>query len=318
MIESVEAPILVVGITPAVQRLLHFKKVELGEVNRSLSVVVSAAGKGVNTARVILRLGGSPRLIGFLGGSSGEDLRLEVDREGILSAWVEVVHPTRQCHTLRDMETGEVTELVEEMMGPHPNEWDAFYALYRNYLPESGLVSISGKLPPKAEDEVYARLAEDAVKAGKRFLIDSQGEALRKVLPFEPDLVKINTEELQATTGLEVSNLEQRVLAARWLMERGARQVLITQGADDALLVDRRQAWAFRMPSIQPINPIGCGDTVMGALACGIQKGMTIRKAACFGLAAAASAALTETPGDLMEEEIPGFLEEIEASCREI
>ncbi|RYF78602.1 MAG: hypothetical protein EOO39_00985 [Cytophagaceae bacterium] len=61
--------LLVVGLTPTVQRTLCFETFTVGNVNRARETLVTASGKGVNVARVATLLGERVELVQILGGA---------------------------------------------------------------------------------------------------------------------------------------------------------------------------------------------------------------------------------------------------------
>ena len=65
------AKILVVGLNPAWQKVLCFRDFRPGEVNRAVSLDALASGKGINTAKVLRRLGHEVWLLQILGGDNG-------------------------------------------------------------------------------------------------------------------------------------------------------------------------------------------------------------------------------------------------------
>ncbi len=67
--------ILCVGTTPAVQRVMIFRKLALDEVNRASSTLDGVAGKSINVAKVLKSLGEEPVAVSFLGGDRGAYLR---------------------------------------------------------------------------------------------------------------------------------------------------------------------------------------------------------------------------------------------------
>ena len=85
------APILVVGLNPAWQKILEFEVLEPGEVNRARSLVQLASGKGMNAAKVLRRLGHEVHLLQVLGGSNGQRCLEGCMSLGIrsLHAWVD-------------------------------------------------------------------------------------------------------------------------------------------------------------------------------------------------------------------------------------
>ncbi len=75
--------------------------------------------------------------------------------------------------------------------------------------------------------------------------------------------------------------------AARALRERSGAAVLVTLGADGALLLDV-ELERLPAPRVEVVDTTGAGDTVNGALAAELSAGRPLREAARFALAAAA------------------------------
>jgi ribokinase len=83
--------------------------------------------------------------------------------------------------------------------------------------------------------------------------------------------------------------------AARILRERTGAPVLVTLGADGALLLDGGEQHRLPAPAVDVVDTTGAGDTVNGALAAELAAGRPLLEAARFALAAAALS--TRAPG---------------------
>jgi ribokinase len=76
--------------------------------------------------------------------------------------------------------------------------------------------------------------------------------------------------------------------AARALAGRTGAPVLVTLGADGALLLDGDHAERVTVPRVEVVDTTGAGDTVNGALAAELAAGRPLRGAVRFALTAAA------------------------------
>lgn len=304
MTNATRHPVLCVGLTPALQRTIRFSNLRVEAVNRATAVTTTAAGKAVNVARVLRTLDRMVRLTGFLGGSTGEAVRTEVEALGVETHCAVTAAPTRICQTLINERTGEVTELVEETPLPQPREWDDFMRRYAALLQGTSLVVLSGTLMPGAARDVYHDLVARAETAGIPVLIDSHGEPLTLALRAKPWLVKLNAEELEQTCNAAFNSDESLVSAARALLGEGARAVLITRGEKASVFVQGDAAHTIRPPRIDPLNPIGSGDSVAAGIVDAHLRGDPLVKAVCFGMACGAANALTEWPGHLHRTDI--------------
>lgn len=293
---------LVVGLTPAVQETRVLASLRLGEVNRCRHVSVSAAGKGLNVARMIQQLGGRAMVTGFAGTTAWP-----LFNQNRWERFLPVRVPNRVCVTVREEDTGRITELVEEARCPRASEWRALYRLVEQLLPRADHIVISGALMPGASADVYARLAKRA--APRPVLIDSQGEPLRRVLPLGPLLVKLNRQELLHTVGER--SVER---AARWLCRSGARQVLVTEGAAGARLFCPEGSWQLEIPRVRAVNPIGSGDAVTAGIVVGLQRGQTLLEAVRLGMACGVANALTPLAGYVRRADVGRLLPRVR--CR--
>lgn len=289
--------ILCLAVTPAVQRTQFFASLRLGEVNRIRRTVVTASGKGVNVALALKHLGGAPLLLGFQGGDAGRYIASEMKRLGISARWVEGAAPTRHCHTLIEDDTGRITELVEEAVPPAADNWRDFARLLDDSLSGCAWMAISGALPPGAPPDALAEFCRAATSRGVRLCVDSQGAPLLHTLSAKPDLVKLNTEELERTCGLPDRSEPSLARGAAMLQDKGADTVLVTDGAKPAHLFRATNYWTLAPPSLRALNPIGSGDSVTAGLIFALQHGSELSEAAAFGLACGSANALTETPG---------------------
>lgn len=309
--ETEKKPILCVGVTPCLQRTMQFARLELGEVNRVRAVTISAGGKACNTAHVLKALGEQPLVTGFVGGETGVLVENYLHRRGITCDFVVGEQPTRICSTVLDEATGVVTELVEEALLPEDKDWRNLDVRLAEMLVRCGMVAISGALPPKAPDYIYANIAQKAVTLGVPLLIDSQRAPLVNTLPYQPLLIKLNRRELAETCQGQLDSDADMIQAARGLVSRGAQWALVTNGARYAWLIGARELWRYRPPTIKAVNPVGAGDSTTAGVAYALRQGQAMTEAVRLGLACGAADALTLVPGNVQRADALRLLGEI-------
>lgn len=106
------------------------------------------------------------------------------------------------------------------------------------------------------------------------------------------DICAPNETETELLTGMPVNTLEQAEAAARALLKRGPRIVILTLGERGALLVDRNKVEYIPAVPVNAVDPTGAGDAFIGSLAVFIGEGVPMRDAI---LRANAVAALSVT-----------------------
>jgi ribokinase len=131
---------------------------------------------------------------------------------------------------------------------------------------------------------------EAAVVAGLRAARDAGWTAVLNPAPARALPVDVagviltpNADEARALAGEADPAAAARALAAR----TGAA-VLVTLGADGALLLDGDRVERLPAPVIEVVDTTGAGDAVNGALATELAAGRPLRDAARFALTAAA------------------------------
>lgn len=97
------------------------------------------------------------------------------------------------------------------------------------------------------------------------------------------DICAPNETETEILTGLPVSTLAEAEAAARALLARGPRTVILTLGERGALLVDGQMVDHAPPVKVNAVDPTGAGDSFIGSLATflgeGLPMGTAIRRA---------------------------------------
>jgi ribokinase len=105
----------------------------------------------------------------------------------------------------------------------------------------------------------------------------------RAALPDElialADVFCPNESETELLTGMPVAGDAEAEAAARSLLARGARAVVLTLGARGALLVTPDEATLLPAPRVTPVDTTGAGDAFVGSLAFFLASGQGLREA---------------------------------------
>lgn len=102
------------------------------------------------------------------------------------------------------------------------------------------------------------------------------------------DYILPNESEASALTGMSVGTPDEAQRAARALLEKGARHVVITLGEQGALYCGPDETFLVQACAVGPcIDPTGAGDGFTAGFSVGLARGMGIRQAMEFGAALA-------------------------------
>src|SRR6266566_2991510 len=188
--------IICLGTTPAVQRVMVFKKLEIGEVNRAVEVHQGIAGKSVNVAKVLAALNRDVFATGFVGGQRGEYIRAELKRRGIKNNFVTVNNETRLCVTILDQHEGMITELVEESAPVEAVSFANLLKLLAENKQQAKMLLLSGTVPAGGSSSFYRQCIQQMPDVPA--IVDAQAKLLLESLAAHPLIAKPNRKELAA------------------------------------------------------------------------------------------------------------------------
>lgn len=263
--------ILCIGPNSGMDRVMVVPGLHLGDVFRAERILPMASGKGINVARAVIRLGGDGLAAGMLGGHTGRWMAELAEQERIPGAWTWVAGESRSNIILVDSTIGQATVINE--LGPSiaPDEWARFHTdlVAATARPDCDSVCISGSLPPSVPVDKYAALVRDLSAQGVPLWVDTSGAALEAALRVADGHFgfKINGFEAGTLLGMRVDDVPSAQEAARRLQACNIPQVAITLGKPGAIYADARGMWFATSGPIQPVSPIGSGDSFMAALA---------------------------------------------------
>lgn len=278
--------IITLTLNPSLDRTIEVDGLTRGEMIRARSARLDPGGKGVNVSRALLANGVASRAVLPVGGPDGDQLIHLLELDNIAVRAVRVAGYTRSNVTIAEPD-GVTTKLNEPGASLSARELDLVAeAVFAEAGAARWLVAC-GSLPPGVPAEFYAELCRSAVAAGIKVAIDTSGPPLVAAVSAHPDLIKPNREELAQATGCPVATIADVVAAAQRLRERGARTVLVSLGADGAVLVDDSGVVTGDAPVSAPRSTVGAGDALLaGFLAAGAGGAEALAAGLAWGAAA--------------------------------
>jgi len=283
---------------------MRFGSLTLGEVNRAREVLTTASGKAVNVARVLDTLGHTASLIHPLGGDSGRFVEAAVPVAQTV-IWQEA--PTRTCTTLLT-DAGVTTELVEEAAPLSDAQVEALLAAVEEQLPRVVAVALCGSLPPGVAPDFYARIVALAHAHNAAVFLDAQKEPLRLALAAGVYLAKPNRQETIAALGLPEDSTA--LCCAEALRAAGAKNALVSEGSAGSVLVTDAGAWRVLPPTVDVVNPIGSGDSLLAGVMAQGWFSLT-PEAVAYGTACAAANCLSLTSGVVQQGDVERLLPQV-------
>jgi len=303
--------ILCITPNPAIDRTLILPSLALGHVHRAQQVIVAAGGKGLNVARAIRTLGGESFCMGFAGGHSGHLLADLAKSEGLNSAWTWTDSETRTC-TILVSQNGEATEIDEPGMPVLAADWLNLGADVQKHLSSVSLICVCGSLPPNSSAADFHKLLSMLVDSGKQVWVDTSGASLDAVLAYHGICIKVNGNEISRQLGFDVKDVQSAQRALTMLVERGLSTCAVTLGAAGALLASQAGRWYARGPQVQPVSPVGSGDSFLGGLLSALDTGKDLMEALCDAVAAGTANTLSAGGGQFTVQDFKTIREQIQ------
>ena len=252
-------------------------------------------GGGINVAHVAQVLGAPSTAVFPVGGPAGQLVHDLLVAEGIAVQPISIGGATRESFTVN--ETGTARQYRFVLPGPQLTVAEHTECLLRlrRTAAGAGIVVASGSLPPGVPDDFYQQVSTACEELDVPLLLDTSGEGLAHV-KSGVFLLKPSIRELREDSGEPLAREEEQIDAARGLITSGiAGNVLVSLGAQGALLVSARDAQRFAAVPVPPGSGVGAGDAMLAGVAVGISRGWPLAEAVRLGIAA--GAAMLLTPG---------------------
>lgn len=281
--------IYTVTLNPAIDKTAVIHGFSAGTVNRVETLREDAGGKGINVSKCLKALGVESVAAMVLAGDTGRQLAALVQTEGLAVLSVEARGRTRTNLKIIDPELGKNTDINEP--GPTVGQ-DVLQALLTSIcerIHAEDIVVLSGSLPKGAPQDTYRRWAEKFRTLGVRVFLDADGVCMAEGLESMPYLVKPNETELSRVLGRAMETEETRLAGGRELLAKGISNVVISLGGAGALFLWEDGIYRAKSLSVPVRSTVGAGDSVVAAMAYGLEKGLcredTIRLAMAMGAA---------------------------------
>ncbi|ATQ27784.1 phosphofructokinase [Rhodococcus ruber] len=299
--------IVTVTMNPALDMTTYTEQVRPTSKLRCEAPRLEAGGGGINVAKVAGVLGVSAAAVYPAGGPTGDMLSALLSGGGVDSRRIDIDGMTRESFTAIERSTGQEYRFV--LPGPELSVRDQERCLDMLVETATGAryVVASGSLPPGVPGEFVQRVADAATDAGARFVLDSSGDALRRI-KSGVHLVKPSLRELREWVGRELRTPHEQAAAAHELVDAGiAEVVVVSLGPDGALLVSADTTARVKALDVPVRSAVGAGDSMVAGLVVGLLRGRSLRDAMALGIAAGSAALLTPGSQVCRREDVERF-----------
>lgn len=263
------ARVLTITLNPALDLNAETDSIRLGNVNRSRSTRLEAAGKGINLGRVLSRLGHTVTVSGLLGEINAAPFDRLFSSDILADHFVRIPGQNRINVKIAEGD-GRVTDLNGPGFDVPADALDRLKARLGNLKNRFDAVAIAGSLPGGFQPEALAELVTLAREADIPVWLDTSGAGLTAGLKVLPDGIKPNTEELAEWAGHPLESLDAIAEAGRSLQATGIANVVISMGEKGVLWLSPKGNWQASPPPVTATSTVCAGDTLLAGMIHGL------------------------------------------------
>ena len=281
-------------LNPALDRELTVPVFAFDEVLRASVVRVDYGGKGFNVSRALAALGAESIALGFVGGATGESLKIGLADLGIRTDFVQIAGETRTNVSIVTEDRAHYLKVNDPGPMISPAEQTALLQKIRALAQPGDWWVLAGSLPRGVPATFYAEVIRLVQSADAHAVLDTSGEPLRIGCAAKPFLVKPNAAEASELTGIRVTSPDDARHAIGEIHALGVQNVVISYGQAGALYSDGQSLWKAEPPAVDERNPIGAGDALVAGLVWKLSQNCSAAEALRWGVACGAAAASLE------------------------
>jgi len=256
-----------------------------GETISGEDLAILPGGKGANQAVAAARQGAQVAMLGRVGNDSfGPTLIQNLRQNAVNTDYVSIDAAATGAAIIIVDSNGQNSIVLSP--GANRKVTPADVAAFP--FEQAGMLLLQFEIP--LETVLYA--AEVAHENGMRVILNP-APACRfpDSLLENVDILVPNESELALLTGLPVTDPASAETAARRLFVKGAKTIIVTLGANGALLMTENESAHIPAFKVDVVDTTAAGDAFIGGLAAAILKGKSLREAVRYGNASGALAA---------------------------
>ena len=284
--------IYTITFNPALDYIVKMDEFNLGHVNRSNKEFIYAGGKGINVSIVLNNLEVKSKALGFIAGFTGDEIERRVKEFGCDTDFIKLKDGMSRINVKIK------ADVESEINGGGPDiSAEALEALYEKLdtLISGDILVLAGSVPKTMPTDIYEKIMERLQNKNIKFIVDTTGESLLKVLKYNPFLIKPNHHELGELFGVKLNSKEEVIEYAKKLKDMGAQNVIISMAGDGAVLIDSNgDVITSNVPKGVVKNSVGAGDSMVAGFIAGYLNSEKIEDGFKLGVATGSASAFSE------------------------
>jgi len=302
--------ITTICLNPCFDKTVNVDSLLPGQVNRIRDTRVDLGGKGINVAVVAKRLGLDVQCIGTMGENGSAELTQMMDHEQLKHRFITVPGHVRTNMKVYSLDGQGVTELNEPGAPLSAGDMQAFTELAKECTADSGMVVMTGSLPPGCPEGTYRDLLQSL--EGKKCILDTEGKELELAAKgAHPFLIKPNLREMEATLGIELRTMRTIRDAALLFIRLGVQHAVVSMGAMGAMYISADKTLFAPALRVETKSTVGAGDAMIGGMLLGYEIEKDMARAFRYGIAAGAASVMTEGTQLMRRNDFENLLDQV-------
>ena len=284
--------IYTITFNPALDYVVSMDNFSLGQVNRTVREDIYAGGKGINVSIVLKNLSIENTALGFIAGFTGDEIERKIKEHGCNTDFIKLKEGISRINVKMK------ADVESEINGGGPKiSKDDLNSLYNKLdcLKEGDILVLAGSVPKTVPLDIYEIIMKKYSDRGIKFVVDTTGESLAKVLKYKPFLIKPNHNELAELFNIKMDSKEDIIYYGKKLRELGAENVLISMAGDGAIFIKHNgEVLESKVPKGILKNSVGAGDSMVAGFLAGFIKEENLKDAFIMGVATGSASAFSD------------------------
>lgn len=284
--------ILTICPNPSIDCTIELDNLNIGKLNRISSKVETYSGKALNVAKGVARLGEESLATGFMFNNHAKLFEQALERDGVKHSFVYSNGSARVNYKIIDKRSM-LTEINDRGDVVTRDKQIDLIENVKGLSKQAKIAVVSGSLPkgvsPEFYKEVLSVIPKDVLK-----IVDTEEDNMNCALSSgEIFMVKPNLRELEQFSKQSLYDKKDIVKASRKYIEKGVKYVLVSLGADGAILTDGTENYYCKSANVAINSTVGAGDSMVAAVCTGLVRGENMQEILRMSVAAGTASITT-------------------------
>ncbi len=266
--------ILSICPNPSVDCTIELDNLNVGMLNRINSKIETYSGKALNVAVGVARLYEKSFATGFMFDMHSSLFCQSLKDNNVDFEFINNPGGARVNYKIIDKKSmlTEINDRGEEVSRENQLK---LISLVGSLGEKCDIAVMSGSLPKGVSPEFYYEVLSALPKKVKK-IVDTETDNMNEALKADVFMVKPNLYELQTFVGKPVTEKEDIIKASKKYIERGVKLVLVSLGAEGAILTDGKESYFCKSANVAVNSTVGAGDSMVAAASVGLEKDLPL------------------------------------------